>query len=185
VENPKIKIWTIGHSTRPLDEFLDLLKQNGIRALADVRQFPGSRRYPHFGQEQLSKALAHEQIEYVHFPELGGRRKPLPDSVNTAWRHPAFRGYADYMMTAEFREGINRLLALARSKPTAIMCAEAVWWRCHRSLIADYLRAEGHEVIHIMGKNKTEEHPYTSAAQIVDGKLSYQKTDPQRELIPE
>jgi len=183
VENLKIKIWTIGHSTRPLDEFLALLKQNGIRALADVRRFPGSKRHPHFGQAQLSAALAGDQIEYVHFPELGGRRKALPDSINTAWRHPAFRGYADYMMTKEFHDGIQRLLAIAKEKPTAIMCAEALWWQCHRGLISDFLKAEGHEVIHIMGKNKIEEHPYTSAAKMINGKLSYQKTDPQEQLL--
>jgi uncharacterized protein (DUF488 family) len=183
VENLKIKIWTIGHSTRSLDDFLALLKENNIRALADVRRFPGSRRHPHFGQDQLAGSLASEQIEYVHFPELGGRRNPLPDSANTAWRVPAFRGYADYMTTREFRAGIERLLNLAQNKPTAIMCAEALWWQCHRGLISDFLKSNGHEVLHIMGKNKIEPHPYTSAAQMLDGKLSYQKTDPQAQLI--
>src|SRR5689334_19135925 len=129
------EIWTIGHSTRAIEEFIKLLKEQNIGVLADVRQFPGSRRYPQFGQEQLCKSLAKEGIEYVHFPELGGRRKARPDSPNTAWRNEAFRGYADYMMTGEFRAGMGRLLKLARRKRTAIMCAEAVWWRCHRGLI--------------------------------------------------
>lgn len=173
MKQPAIQIWTIGHSTRSLEELVSLLKENEIAALADVRQFPGSRRYPYFNSENLAKALPQEGIEYFHFLDLGGRRKVMPDSPNTAWRHPAFRGYADYMMTPPFHDGIERLLALASTKRTAIMCSEAVWWRCHRSMISDYLKAHGHEVIHILGKGKTEEHPYTSAAKIVDGKLSY------------
>ncbi|HEY2082604.1 MAG TPA: DUF488 domain-containing protein [Verrucomicrobiae bacterium] len=168
-----LTIWTIGHSNRTLEQFLELLESQRIQLLADVRRFPGSRRLPHFNQENLSKSLADAGIEYVHFPELGGRRKAFANSPNNAWRNEAFRGYADFMMTEEFRAGINRLLELARSKRTAIMCAEALWWQCHRSLIADYLKASGHEVIHIMGANKTDEHPFTSAARIVDGKLSY------------
>jgi uncharacterized protein (DUF488 family) len=168
-----LTLWTIGHSNRTLDQFLELLKAQRIELLADVRRFPGSRRLPHFNQENLSKSLGDAGIEYVHFPELGGRRKALTNSPNSAWRNEAFRGYADFMMTQEFRDGINRLLDLARQKRTAIMCAEALWWQCHRSLIADYLKAAGHEVIHIMGANKTDEHPFTSAARMVDGKLSY------------
>lgn len=177
-----IQIWTIGHSTRPLEEFIALLKENEIAALADVRQFPGSKRYPHFNSENLAASLKREDIEYFHFLELGGRRKVLPDSPNTAWRHPAFRGYADYMMTENFRNGIERLLALAEKKRTAIMCAEAVWWRCHRSVISDYLKAHGHEVIHILSKDKTEIHPFASAARIMDGKLSYAATETETEF---
>src|SRR5438034_4590569 len=145
-----IQIWTIGHSTRPLAEFIGLLRENAVTALADVRQFPGSRRYPHFGQEKLAASLAAGQIEYQHFPELGGRRKALPDSPNTAWRHEAFRGYADYMMTEPFRHGIERLARLGAQKRTAIMCAEAVWWKCHRGLISDFLKAHGCDVVHIL-----------------------------------
>jgi uncharacterized protein (DUF488 family) len=177
-----IQIWTIGHSTRSLEEFIALLKENKIAVVADVRQFPGSRRYPHFGQEQLSESLAREGIEYVHFLELGGRRKARDDSPNTAWRHPAFRGYADYMMTDNFRDGIARLLALAKEKRTAVMCAEAVWWKCHRGLISDFLKAHGHEAVHILGANKTELHPFTSAARIVDGKLSYSAAESETEF---
>jgi len=156
-----------------MEEFLELLKASGIRALADVRQFPGSRRFPHFNRDQLPEALAAAGIDYVHFPELGGRRRTRADSPNTAWRNEAFRGYADYMDTAAFQSGIERLLQLAKEKPTAMMCAEVLWWRCHRGLIADHLKAAGHEVLHILGPNKTEIHPFTSAARIVNGKLSY------------
>ncbi len=166
-------IWTIGHSNRELADFLGLLRLQAIEGLADVRRFPASRRYPHFNQQPLAAALGEAAIEYVHFPELGGRRPPLPDSPNTAWRHAAFRGYADYMMTEPFRAGIERLLELAGRRRTAIMCAEALWWQCHRSLIADYLKAGGHRVIHILSSGKTQEHPFTSAARIIEGRLSY------------
>jgi uncharacterized protein (DUF488 family) len=166
-------LWTIGHSTRSTEEFIGLLKENKIRALADVRQFPGSRRYPHFGREALAKSLVIEGVDYFHFPELGGRRRAKKDSQNTAWRNEAFRGYADYMETSAFREGITRLLTIARAKRTVIMCAEAVWWRCHRGLISDFLKANGCDVIHIHALGKSEHHPFTTAARIVDGRLSY------------
>jgi uncharacterized protein (DUF488 family) len=168
-----LSLWTIGHSTRTIDEFLDLLSSFRIGSLVDVRSFPGSRRYPHFNREILSASLTAAGVEYIHMPELGGRRKAKPDSLNMAWRNESFRGYADYMETEAFREGIERLLELARKRRTAVMCAEAVWWRCHRSLIADYLKALGVTVTHILGEEKSEAHPYTSAAQIVNGKLSY------------
>jgi uncharacterized protein (DUF488 family) len=142
-------------------------------ALADVRRYPGSRRHPQFGQEQLAAALAPEKIAYVHFAELGGRRPARSDSPNTAWRNEAFRGYADYMMTPEFLAGIERLRKLAHEKPTAVMCAEALWWQCHRGLVADFLKAEGERVLHIIGRGKVEEHPFTSAARIANGRLSY------------
>ncbi|HXT10756.1 MAG TPA: DUF488 domain-containing protein [Candidatus Angelobacter sp.] len=176
-----VTIWTVGHSNRSLDQFLELLASRQIQLLADVRRFPGSRRLPHFNLENLSKSLAEAGIEYLHFPELGGRRhKSLPNSPNTAWRNEAFRSYADFMMTPEFHAGIERLLEVARQKRTAIMCSEAVWWRCHRSLISDYLKAHGHKVLHIMSPTKTDEHPFTSAARIIDGKLSYGlETEPQ------
>jgi uncharacterized protein (DUF488 family) len=168
-----VQLWTIGHSNRSIEQFTEMLTGQHIELLADVRRFPGSRRQPHFNSENLPKSLADAGIEYVHFPELGGRRKTSPDSPNTVWRNEAFRGYADFMMTPEFRAGIERLLRLAQEKRTAIMCAEALWWQCHRSMIADYLKAASHQVIHIMGVNKTQEHPFTSAARIVNGKLSY------------
>jgi uncharacterized protein (DUF488 family) len=172
-----VQIWTIGHSTRTLDEFLALLKSNDIRALADVRRYPGSRRLPHFGRDALAHSLDAIGIAYQHCSDLGGRRRPRTDSPNTAWRNEAFRGYADYMMTDEFRAGIARLQELAQSTPTAIMCAEALWWQCHRGLIADDLKAAGHEVTHIMGPGKIVAHPFTSAARIVDGRLSYAAAD--------
>jgi len=168
------RIWTIGHSTRKIDIFLSLLQANGVKVIADVRMFPGSKRYPQFGREALAKSLGERGIRYEHFPELGGRRKAKPDSKNAAWRNESFRGYADYMETEDFRTGIARLVDPAKkSGPAAIMCAEAVWWRCHRSLISDYLKARGVEVIHILDEKKTEPHPFTSAATIVNGELSY------------
>jgi uncharacterized protein (DUF488 family) len=168
------RIWTIGHSTRKTDELIALLEENGIKLLADVRMYPGSKRYPQFGREALANSLSEVGIRYEHFPDLGGRRKAKPDSKNTAWRNEMFRGYADYMETEDFRKGIARLVDLAEeSGPTTIMCAEAVWWRCHRSLISDYLKARGVEVLHILDHKKVDEHPFTSAAKIVNGELSY------------
>ena len=168
------RIWTIGHSTRTIEEFVRALQAHGIKLVADVRLLPGSKRYSQFNKEGLAKSLTGHAIVYEHFPELGGRRKPRKDSRNTAWRNQAFRGYADYMDTAEFSWGIARLREIAeRHGAVAIMCAEAVWWRCHRSLIADYLKAQGTEVIHIVDANRAEPHPFTSAAKIIDGKLDY------------
>jgi uncharacterized protein (DUF488 family) len=169
-----MRIWTIGHSTRAIDDFISLLEENEIKLLVDVRAWPGSKRFPQFNKDALAESLNANGIRYEHFPELGGKRKSKPDSRNTAWRNASFRGYADYMETEQFQKGIERLLDLAaEAGPTAIMCAEAVWWRCHRLLIADYLKARGFEVLHILGANKVEAHPYTSAARIVDGELSY------------
>src|SRR5690348_10692395 len=169
-----MRVWTIGHSTRTIDELISLLKENEIKLLVDVRAFPGSKRYPQFNKETLAKSLNARGIRYEHFPELGGKRKSTPDSRNTAWRNASFRGYADYMETEQFQKGIERLLDVAaEAGPTAIMCAEAVWWRCHRSLISDCLKLRGVEVLHILGANKVEPHPYTSAARIVNGELSY------------
>ena len=149
-----MRIWTIGHSTRTIDDFISLVKENEIKLLADVRAWPGSKRYSHFNKEALAESLTAHGIG--------------------AWRNASFRGYADYMETEKFQKGIERLLDVAtEAGPTAIMCAEAVWWRCHRSLIADYLKVRGVEVLHILGANKVEPHPYTSAAHIVDGVLSY------------
>jgi len=170
------QIWTIGHSTRNTDIFISLLEENGIKLLADVRSWPGSKRYPQFNKEALAESLNAHGIRYEHLPELGGRRKPKRDSRNTAWRNASFRGYADHMETEEFRKGVERLLILAcEAGPAAIMCAEAVWWRCHRALISDYLKAAGIEVMHILDANKTEAHPFTSAACIVNGRLSYER----------
>jgi uncharacterized protein (DUF488 family) len=169
-----MQIWTIGHSTRTIDEFISLLKKNGVKLLADVRAWPSSKRYPQFNKDALAESLNAHGIRYEHFPELGGKRKAKPESRNTAWRNASFRGYADYVETEQFQRGIERLLDVAsETGPAAIMCAEAVWWRCHRSLIADYLKVRGVEVMHILGANKVEPHPYTPAARIVNGELSY------------
>jgi uncharacterized protein (DUF488 family) len=168
------QIWTIGHSTRKIDIFISLLEENGIKSIADVRMFPGSKRYPQFNKETLANALNDHGIRYEHFPELGGRRKPKPDSKNTAWRNEAFRGYADYMETEEFRKGVDRLADLANEVgSTAIMCAEAAWRRCHRALISDFLKARGVEVTHIVDLNKTQSHPFTSAARVSNAALAY------------
>ncbi len=169
----RLRIWTIGHSTHSIADFIDALKSFGIEVLADVRSFPGSRRYPHFNSASLQSSLINAGIEYFLFKELGGRRRAHSDSHNVAWRNESFRGYADYMETDSFKQGIERLLAVARAKRSAVMCSEAVWWRCHRSMIADYLKATNLDVIHIMGVGKSAEHPFTSAARIVNGELSY------------
>jgi uncharacterized protein (DUF488 family) len=168
-----LTIWTIGHSTRTLDEFLAMLASQRIELLADVRTLPGSRRYPQFNKESLEDVLPAAGVEYRHLTDLGGRRRARRDSPNTAWRNESFRGYADYMATAEFRGALARLRDVARDRRTAVMCAEAVWWRCHRSMIADALKATGVTVLHILSATKVEEHPYTRAAAIVDGRLSY------------
>jgi uncharacterized protein (DUF488 family) len=169
-----ITIWTIGHSTRSTEEFQNLLHSHSIEVLVDVRTYPGSRRYPHFNRENLASMLPSSGVEYIHLPQLGGRRTPRKDSRNTAWNNAGFRGYADHMESSEFKEGIDTLLQLARERQTAVMCAEALWWRCHRGLIADFLKSHGLNVIHIIDAKKTEEHPYTPAARIVEGKLSYE-----------
>src|SRR5437868_15459773 len=169
-----MRIWTIGHSTRAIDDFISLLEENEMKLLVDVRAWPSAKRYPQFNKDALAESLTAHGIRYEHFPELGGKRMSKPDSRNTAWRNTSFRGYADYMETEQFQKGIERLLDVAaESGATAIMCAEAVWWRCHRSLIADYLKARGLEVMDTLGAKKVESHPYTSAARIVNGKLSY------------
>ncbi|MBP6365992.1 MAG: DUF488 domain-containing protein [Nitrosomonas sp.] len=169
-----VTVWTIGHSTRTLEEFLALLSEYRIEAIADVRRFPGSRRHPHFSSSELATTLPAYGIAYQWIPKLGGRRKVQPDSPNTAWHNPSFQGYADYTATVEFAEGLAELLELALTKRTAAMCAEAVWWRCHRSLIADVLKLRGIEVIHLIDATHTTMHPYTSVARIVDSQLSYE-----------
>ena len=167
------KIWTIGHSTRPIEEFLSLLEMHEIRLLVDIRSFPGSRRYPHFNKDNLSVTLNRRSIGYRHLAGLGGRRKPRPDSINVAWRHPAFRGYADYMQSREFIEEIELLQEAAMNERTAYMCSEAPWWKCHRALVSDFLKVRGWDVLHIMEKGKLTEHPFTSAARTVQGDLFY------------
>lgn len=156
-------IWTIGHSTRSEEDFLAALKSFQIKVLVDVRRYPGSRKYPQFNASAMESYLQKAEIDYLPETELGGRRKPKLNSVNTVWRNEAFRGYADYTETATFKDGIKKLTDVAQLKRTAYMCSEAVWWRCHRSIISDYLKYSGWKVMHIMDTGVAHEHPYTSA----------------------
>ena len=165
-------VFTIGHSTRAIEDFVALLEREGIRRLVDVRAFPASRRYPHFNGDALAATLRSRGIDYVHAPALGGRRKPRPDSTNTVWRNEGFRGYADYMATEPFRAAIDDLLALAAERPTTVMCSEAVPWRCHRSMISDALVARGIEVRHILDA-KTTTHALPEFASAHDGEVRY------------
>lgn len=166
-------IFTIGHSTHSAEVFLKMLEKQEIENLVDIRRFPGSRNFPHFNQESLKKILKSNGIQYTHMEELAGRRKIQNNSKNHRWKNASFRAYADYMETQEFQSGIQKLEEIALKNPTAYMCSEAVWWRCHRSLVSDYLKASGWNVIHIMAVDKTEKHPYTSPARIQNGKVLY------------
>jgi uncharacterized protein (DUF488 family) len=167
------EIWTIGHSNKSFQDFLEILKVYEIEILADVRSFPGSRKFPWFNKEYFSENLPPEGIDYTLIKNLGGRRKVKPDSHNTAWENLQFRAYADYMESPQFLEGINELINYASQKRTAYMCSEVLWWRCHRSMISDYLKLKGWNVIHIIGINKTQEHPYTKPAKIINDRLNY------------
>lgn len=166
-------IWTIGHSTRSIEDFIEMLNAFGIELLVDVRSFPGSKIFPQFNKENLAESLLTNKIEYIHLLRLGGRRKAKRDSKNIAWKHESFRGYADYMETEYFKKGIAELIQIAEKRKTVVMCSEAVWWKCHRSMISDYLKLNGWTVLHIMDKIKADEHPYTQPAKITDGKLDY------------
>jgi uncharacterized protein (DUF488 family) len=168
-----LTVWTIGHSTRSIDELIGLLALHDLQAVADVRRLPGSRRWPQFDQDALAERLARSHIAYRWFAALGGRRRGRKASPNSAWRNVSFRAYADHMGSDEFAQGLAELLELAAAKRTALMCAETVWWRCHRALIADALKARGVRVIHILDAEHAVEHPYTSPARIIDGRLSY------------
>ena len=170
---PPGTLWTIGHSNRPIAEFVDMLSAHGVTLVADVRRFAGSRKFPQFNPPELERSLASAGTGYIAMPELGGRRKALADSPHSAWRSEAFRGYADYMDTPEFAAAAESLARVARDDRVAVMCSEAVWWRCHRSMIADYFKAHGWEVLHIMGPGEAKEHPFTPVARIVDGLLTY------------
>jgi uncharacterized protein (DUF488 family) len=166
-------LWTVGHSTHPWDAFVAMLKAGDIEAIADVRQFAGSRRHPQFNSDTMAVELPKAGIEYIALRDLGGRRRPRKDSHNTAWRVAAFRGYADYMETPEFQRARAQLADYALARRTSVMCAEAVWWQCHRSLISDAFKADGWTVLHLQPGGRVKEHPYTGAAQIVDGHLDY------------
>jgi uncharacterized protein (DUF488 family) len=168
----KQTIYTIGHSTRTLDELLDLLRENGITMLVDIRTVPRSRTNPQFNTDLLERELPHEGIAYKHMPDLGGLRRAKPDSENTVWENASFRGYADYMETERFREAISELLRMAEHEQIAIMCAEAVWWRCHRGMVSDELIARGVTVQHILGP-KVQTHTLRSFAHVDHGHVSY------------
>lgn len=166
-------IYTIGHSTRTSADFLKLLEAHGITHLADVRTVPRSRRHPHFSREALAAELSQAGIEYRHFPGLGGLRKPQPDSLNSAWQNASFRGYADHMRTADFDRAFQELMDFAAPEPTAIMCAEALWWRCHRALLSDALEMRGVEVLHIDSRKAPRRHRVTEFARERNGRPIY------------
>jgi uncharacterized protein (DUF488 family) len=168
------KVFTVGHSTHALDRLCELLDANGVARVADVRRVPRSARHPQFRAEALAAELPRRGIDYRHVPALGGFRKPLPDSPNGAWDNDAFRGYADYALTAEFAAALDSLCALARDRPTAVMCAEALWWRCHRRLIADRLLTAGWTVCHIGSDGALAEHELPPFAEPqADGTVRY------------
>lgn len=175
-------IYTIGHSNRPIEELLALLQKNGIDQLVDVRLFPGSRTNPQFGREELRQSLTTAGIAYLHEPRLGGRRHAAKDSKNMGWRNTSFRGYADHMATREFTAALASLIALAEEKATAIMCAEAVPWRCHRFLIADALTHAGWRVLHITGSAAPSQHKLTPFLRIRGDELTYPPEQPALEL---
>ena len=171
-----LTIWTVGHSVRPLDEFRATLAAYDIELVVDVRRFPGSRRLPQYASAALEASLAECGIAYWWLPALGGRRRPDPDSPNDAWRHPAFRGYADYVASEEFAEGLFELLMMAEGLRTVIMCAEVLWWRCHRRIISDVLVSLGAEVVHIRDARNAEPHRLAPPARVVRGRLTYANT---------
>jgi uncharacterized protein (DUF488 family) len=174
-------VWTIGHSTRTLDEFVAVLRAHDIEALVDVRRFAGSRRLPQFNEGALRDGLERAGIAYKWLPQLGGRRTPDAESINTGWRHSAFRGYADHTATEEFADGFSELLMLVEGLRTTVMCAEMLWWQCHRRLIADLLTTLGYEVLHIQTAKPADRHRLIDPARMVDGALSY--ADEQRDLF--
>lgn len=176
-KSPAPLVLTIGHSTRPIEEFVELLRQHGVERLLDIRTIPRSRHNPQFNGEALARSLPNEQIDYAHLKELGGLRHPRPDSANLGWRNASFRGYADYMQTPQFDEAVGRLLEMCGEKRCALMCAEAVPWRCHRSLLADALVARGIAVEHILSASRRDPHHLTPFAKIKNGKVMYPRPE--------
>lgn len=175
-------VWTIGHSTRTAEEFVAALAAHEIEAVVDVRRFPGSRRLPQFGAEALSTSLRAAGVSYRWIEALGGRRRPDPESANDAWENEAFRGYADHTESEEFAEGLFELLMIANGLRAAVMCAELLWWRCHRRIIADVLVALGYEVRHIRNAGVAELHELAPPARMVDGVLTYAAPEVQLDL---
>lgn len=176
-------LWTVGHSTLPWAVFVGMLRKAGIGTLVDVRLLAGSRRHPQFNGDAMARELLDAGIAYVPMRDLGGRRQPRQDSPPTAWRNPAFRGYAGYMQTDAYLQARRRLAMLAAGTPTAVLCAEALWRQCHRGLIADDFKADGWTVLHLQASGTPEEHPYTAAARIVDGRLDYSLPGPRQAAL--
>jgi len=174
-------IYTIGHSTHAIEEFIGMLSMHGIEQVVDVRTIPKSRHNPQFNSEALPESLKNSRIDYIHMPALGGLRHARKDSLNQGWENASFRGFADYMQTAEFEEGLLKLIELARKRKTAIMCAEAVPWRCHRSLIADALTVRGITVMDIMSRTSVKPHTMTPWAEVQGTTITYPKS--QTDLI--
>jgi uncharacterized protein (DUF488 family) len=168
-----LTIFTIGHSTRPIAEFIDLLQSNGIAQLIDIRTIPKSRHNPQFNSDALAASLHAARIEYVHMKDLGGLRHARKDSINLGWRNASFRGYADYMQTDEFEAALTRAIELAAARPTALMCAEAVPWRCHRSLVSDALVVRGIRVLEIVSAAAPKEHALTPFARVRGTRITY------------
>jgi uncharacterized protein (DUF488 family) len=173
VQRDRLTIFTVGHSIHPIDEFIELLKRHGVRQIIDIRTIPKSRRNPQFNTDALSTALAEAHIAYVHLKALGGLRHAKSDSTNMGWRNASFRGYADYMQTADFETAVERAIEIAGEKPTALMCAEALPWRCHRSLVADALLARGVLVLEIISAAKPKEHSLTPFARVSGTRVTY------------
>jgi uncharacterized protein (DUF488 family) len=171
--NCKNTIYTIGHSTHCIEEFISMLQSFNIQVLVDVRSLPGSRKFPQFNAENLKVSVEEKNIQYIYMKNLGGRRKLDKDSKNDLWRNVSFRSYADYMETPEFEKAVIELEEIACQQTVAYMCAEAVWWRCHRSMISDYLKAKSWTVMHIMAEGKATEHPYTSPARVEGDQVYY------------
>lgn len=172
-----LTIWTIGHSTHSIEMFLAMLKSFQIDMVVDIRSMPGSRKFPQFDMDNLALSLQEVGVQYQHLTGLGGRRKAKKETKNTRWHNVSFRGYADYMETAEFSNAVNILQKIALKQSTAMMCSEAVWWRCHRSMVADYLKAKEWQVEHIMGVGKCQPHRYTAPARIVNGVVFYSEDE--------
>ena len=182
--SPASMIYTIGHSTRTVAEMLALLEQYGVGTLVDVRRFPGSKRYPHFSKEHMQSWLTDAGIEYRHLESLGGRRTPAKDSPNDSWRNPQFRGYADHMQSSEFRAALDQVVEWSQTRALALMCAEAVPWRCHRQMIADALVARGLPVTHVLALAKTSQHELNPAARVrPDGSVIYPSAERQLDLL--
>ena len=177
-------LWTLGHSTHPIEAFIALLKAHGVQQLIDIRTLPGSTRHPQFNQDHLKDSLSAAKIRYRHMKGLGGLRKPKADSINTGWKNSAFRGYADYMQTEEFERQLEQLIEWSGEMPTAVMCAEALPWKCHRSLLSDALGARKVVVRHIMSPAQAAPHRRTPFAKVRKGKVSYPgQTQEQRKIL--